>query len=269
MLLGFPCSLFLCVGQLVPCYDKSGNDDGQAERQRCHECSRRRIGDTQRGGEAVVGCCQQVLYLRYRYKPEGAVLVQGIENLLKPHSDSHHALYTSLYFHQVFILPSEQGHDARGCGERSGQAVYTRYEALQVRVVIGEDIGLGTQIAEGVGQLCGLLCHLPVLLGVLLAVQAHACHVVLQLAQLARQAFVALPVALLLLGQRGEDVLVLLQGFLGGVQFRQRRTLRIAGRSLLVGLLQSAHICLHLLDHGFLLPYLVGKALIRRCCLLL
>ena len=43
----------------------------------------------------------------------------------------------------------------------------------------------------------------------------------------------------------------------------------IAGSGFLVSLLQGAHVCLHLLHDGFLLRYLIGKALVRRCRLFL
>ena len=178
-------------------------------------------------------------------------------------------MHPCLNLHQVFILPGEKGHHARGGGECARQTVNAGDEALKVGIVIGEDTGLLAQVSQRVRELRSLLGHLPVLLGVLLTVQTHFCHFVLKLAQLTRQALVAFLVLFLLCRQPGKNALLLGKGALRGLQFRQGGGLRIAGSGFLVSLLQGAHVCLHLLHVGFLLRYLIGKALARRCRLVL
>lgn len=75
------------------------------------------------------------------------------------------------------------------------------------------------EVGDGVGQQGCFLRHLAVLFRVLLALQSHLGHRVLQLAQLHGQTLVALPVFLLLACEAGEYQFLFLQRFLGRVEF--------------------------------------------------
>ena len=110
--------------------------------------------------------------------------------------------------------------------------------------------------------------HLPVLLGVLLTVQAHTCHVVLQLTQLARQALVAFLVAVLRFGQAVENAFFFLKCFLCSIELAQRFHLCLARSGLLVGFLQCLDISFYLLDDALLPGNLVSERLAGCCCLL-
>ena len=124
-----------------------------------------------------------------------------------------------------------------------------------------EVLRLGVQIGKRVGKKSGLLCHLPVLLGVLFPFQPQAGHVVLELTQLHGKAFAACTRLLLFSLEPGKGALFLFKRFLRGVQFIQGGYLRLAGCGPLVGFLQRLDVAFNLPDDFLLLPDLVGQAL--------
>ena len=124
-----------------------------------------------------------------------------------------------------------------------------------------EDLRLGVQIGKRVGKKSGLLCHLPVLLGILFPFQPQAGHVVLELTQLHGKAFAACTRLLLFSLEPGKGALFLFKRFLRGVQFIQGGYLRLAGCGPLVGFLQRLDVAFNLPDDFLLLPDLVGQAL--------
>ena len=124
-----------------------------------------------------------------------------------------------------------------------------------------EDLRLGVQVGKRVGKKSGLLCHLPVLLGVLFPFQAQAGHVVLKLAQLQGKAFAALTHLLLFRLEALQRSLLLLKRTLRGVQLIQGSRFRHTGSGFLVGFLQGLDIALDLPDDFLLLPDPVGQAL--------
>ena len=217
--LRFLSCLFLCVAVFVEQDYQTGNDCGQAQREGRHECRCRCGGDTERCRQPCIGRRQQVLHLHHRHQTERGVFVKGVEYLLQPHRDGHDRLHPRLYLGKVLVLGGEQRHGTGSSGKHAGQTADTGHESLQICIVIGEYLGLGMEVGDGVGQQGCFLRHLAVLFRVLLALQSHLGHRVLQLAQLHGQTLVALPVFLLLACEAGEYQFLFLQRFLGRVEF--------------------------------------------------
>ena len=119
------------------------------------------------------------------------------------------------------------------------------------------------EVGDGVGQQGCLLRHLAVLGSVLLPLQSHLGHRVLQLAQLHGQTLVALPVFLLLACEAGEYQLLFLQRFLGGVEFGKGCGLGVAGGCVLVGFLQFLDTGRGVLHQVLALGDTLGKGLLR------
>ena len=258
---GFLRRFLLRVRVSVPGNDKSRDNGRKSQRKRGHQGLRRTGGDTQGDGQPGIGGRQQVLHLHDRHQTESGILVQGIEHLLEPHRDGHHALHAGLYFRQVLVLRGEERQRARGGGEQTGKAAHTGHEPLEVRVIVREDFRLGVQVGKRVGKERGLLRHLPVLLSVLFTFQAQAGHAVLELAQLHGKAFAALPCLLLFSLEPGKGALFLLERLLRGVQLIQGGHLGLSRSGTPVGFLQRLDVALDLPDDFLLLPDPVGQAL--------